>query len=128
MRLRPSARDFLAQAALTFVGNALFPRLSYRLRWPTRLRGRRLLLYAAGSTAVGFWLREWMVPMAREAAEKVEGVKQQLRWELGREPTGNELRDRFGENLAWDVTPVRRWRAPRRRATTPQGGLPRPET
>jgi hypothetical protein len=117
MGLQPTARDVLAQAALTFVGNALFPRLSYRLRWPTRLRGRRLLLYIAGNSAVGFWLRQWMVPMARGAAERIEGVKEQLRWELGREPTATELRDRLVENVGWDITPVmpgvserRRWR------------------
>ena len=117
MRLQPTARDVLAQAALTFLGNALFPRLSYRLRWPTRLRGRRLLLYIAGNSAVGFWLRQWMVPMARGAAERIEGVKEQLRWELGREPTAKELRDRLVENVGWDMTPVmpgasdrRRWR------------------
>jgi hypothetical protein len=107
MRLRPSAREALAQAATTFVVNVLFPRLSYRLRWPTRLRGRRLLLYIAGNAALVFWFREWMVPRVRESAEKIEGVKRQLRWELGRDPTGKEVRDRVTENLAWDMTALR---------------------
>ena len=124
MRLRPSAWDVLVHAALTFVGTALFPRLSYRLRWPTRLRGRRLLVYIAGNTAVLLWLGEWVAPMARGAAEKVEGVKQQLRWELGREPTEKELRDRFAENVGWDKTPRKRRGG---RVATPEGGLPRPD-
>jgi hypothetical protein len=108
MRHRPSARDVLAQAALSLVGNALLPRLSYRLRWPTRLRRRRLLLYIAWNTAFLFWVRQWVAPMLRRAGERIEGVKAQLRWELGREPTENELRDRLAENVGWDMTPLKR--------------------
>lgn len=93
---------------MTFVGNALLPRLSYRLRWPTRLRGRRVLLYIACNTALLFWFREWMAPRLRGAAERIEGVTRQLAWELGREPTKKELRDRLAENVAWDMTPPQR--------------------
>jgi hypothetical protein len=105
IRYRPNAHDVLGRAGSTFIGHALFPRPSYRLRWPTRLRGGRLLLCIAWNTAVAVWLREWLTPMLRDAAEKHEGIKRQLRWELGREPNEREVHDRVAENIGGDMTP-----------------------
>ena len=41
-------------AVARFAGIALFPRLSYRLRWPTRLNGPRLAAYIAMNTLISF--------------------------------------------------------------------------
>jgi hypothetical protein len=82
-------RDILFQSAMTFVGNAAFPRLAYRLRWPTRLGPRGLLAYTAFNTALGFGIRTWLVPILRAAAQ--EQARQELGRELSREPTDDEV-------------------------------------
>ena len=83
----PGWRNTLAvAAALTIIG-AAFPRLSSRARWPTRLGLRGRLLYIAFSTAFGFGVRE----LARHMREDHERAVAELRAELGRDPTDEEL-------------------------------------
>jgi hypothetical protein len=106
MRLRADVHTALKLAAQSFAGNALFPRLAYRLRWPTRLRGRRLVRYIVFNAAFLFCAREWLAPRLRSAAANVESVKRQLRWELGREPTEREIGERRVENRAWEMMPL----------------------
>lgn len=52
-----------------FIAAAAFPKLTYRLRWATRLGPRGLVLYIAFNTAVGFAVRTWAVPYFRRVAE-----------------------------------------------------------
>jgi hypothetical protein len=96
----------LTYAACAFVGDALFPRLAYRLRWPTRARGTLLLAYIAWNTALGFWFRHRLAPIFREAAKDQQVATQQLRAELGREPTREELGERLAHMHGWDSSPL----------------------
>jgi hypothetical protein len=64
-----------------------FPRLAYRLRWPTRLGPRGLVAYITFNTLVGFALRQWAVPYLKRGFEE----RDRLRQRLGREPTHDEL-------------------------------------
>ena len=89
-------KDLAVEIALRFVGTAAFPRLAYRLRWPTRLRGRGLLAYIAFNTMVGFAIRAWALPYFERAAEKREQAREELRELLGREPTDEELLAHLG--------------------------------
>jgi hypothetical protein len=85
----------LRDAGWTFVGNVAFPRLSHRLRWPTRLGPRGLLLYVAFNTALGTAVRVWVVPFFTRLSEEREQTKDELRRQLGREPTDEELAARI---------------------------------
>jgi hypothetical protein len=89
---RPSlVPRWLALSALaTFASNALFPRLSYRLRWVTRAGPRGLALHLAAGTLV--WLgADAMVRWTARAILKREEVVQRLRAELGRPPWPEEV-------------------------------------
>jgi hypothetical protein len=86
----PLARELPTTAAV-LLWNAAFPRLAYRLRWPTRLRGRRLLAYIGFKTLEGFGLRQWLMPMIKRTFQ----LRQRLADELGREPTADEIRARL---------------------------------
>jgi H+/Cl- antiporter ClcA len=79
--------DRLIDAGLTFAGNFFFPRLSYRLRWRTRLGPGGTLVYVLASTgfAVGF---VWFV---RKVAQGQDQLRAELREHLGREPTSDEV-------------------------------------
>src|SRR3712207_8693656 len=55
----------LFRSAYTFVGNALFPHLSYGLRWATRSGPRGLVLYIAVNTLLLFALRTGFLRLAR---------------------------------------------------------------
>jgi hypothetical protein len=105
MGLGPHVRAALKFAGWSFVGNALFPRVAYRLRWPTRLRGRHLLLYVAFNAAFSFYARQWLAARFLTPGS-AERVKQQLRSELGRNPTEREVRDRLAENRRWEMMPL----------------------
>jgi hypothetical protein len=80
---------------MTFVVNAAFPRLAYRLRWPTRLGPRALVAYIAVTAAFLFALRVWVVPWLGRLGEA--RVRAELTERLGREPTGEELAARVAE-------------------------------
>ena len=64
---------------MTFVGNAAFPRLAYRLRWHTRLGPGGLLAYVAFNTAVVFALRTWVAGFFGRIAEERKRAKEQVR-------------------------------------------------
>jgi len=83
-----SERAALAAVMLGVVAaGAAFPRLTYLVRWTSRLGPRGLLAYTAGRTALNFWLLHYVGPWAKDRAVEVE----ELRARLGREPTHDEL-------------------------------------
>jgi len=61
------------------------------MRWTSRLRGRRLLAYIAFNTALGFVGRTWVLPYFKRLAEEQQRLARELRDELGREPTDDEV-------------------------------------
>lgn len=65
-------RAALWQAAMAFAGMAAFPRLAYRLRWPTRLGPRGFVAYVAFNTLVLFAMRMWVIPYFRRMMEEHE--------------------------------------------------------
>jgi hypothetical protein len=85
-------RDALAHAAIAFAFQAAFPRLAHRLRWPTRLGPRGLVAYAAFNTGLRFAL--WLY--VGRMAEKEKRARAELRKQLGREPTEDELLAHLG--------------------------------
>ena len=92
MRVSQTDRTELEWALVAFVGTALFPRLAHRLRWPSRLRGRWLLAYIASNTLLGFAFRQFVFPRIRSGIAAVDD----LRAELGREPTTDEIARALG--------------------------------
>jgi hypothetical protein len=86
-----SWNDAMREAAWTFLFIAAFPRLAHRLQWPTRLGPRGLLLYIAFNTALGMAARTWAVPLFKRLGDQREQAKDELRQQLGREPTDEEL-------------------------------------
>jgi hypothetical protein len=88
---RPRRQDLGYQAMVEFIAGAAFPKLAYRLRWPTRLRGRGLLVYVAFNTLLLFAVRVWVLPWVRRIREEWERIREELRLELGREPTDEEV-------------------------------------
>jgi hypothetical protein len=74
------------------IGTAMFPRLAYRLRWPSRLRGVKLTAYVASNVLLMLSFRELVGRWARRRAQLVEA----LAGELGREPSNAEVA------AAWD--------------------------
>jgi DNA-directed RNA polymerase specialized sigma subunit len=49
------------------------------------------LLYIAFNTALGLAIRTWAVPFFKRLGEQREQAKDELRRQLGREPTDEEL-------------------------------------
>jgi hypothetical protein len=84
-------RDTAGHGAVSFVYGAAFPRLAYRLRWPTRLGPRGVVAYIAFDTAMQFALRAWVLPYFRRMADKRAQAEEALRRQLGRQPTEEEL-------------------------------------
>jgi hypothetical protein len=74
-----SWNEVLRDGAWTFVAIAAFPELAHRLRWPTRLGPRGLLLYIAFNTALGFTVRGWVTPRLKRLGERNEQAEQELR-------------------------------------------------
>ncbi len=95
MGTRRSLRDALRDAAYAFAFAAAFPRLAHRLRWPTRLGPRGLALYIAFNTATLTAVRIWVLPALRHAIADREATTAALRDELGREPTEEEVNERY---------------------------------
>lgn len=89
--VKPPWRDEALAVVVAFVGAAAFPRLAWRLLWPTRLRGRALVLYILGTSVLSFALRAWLVPTLRGFVDRQEHARAELRGRLGREPTPDEL-------------------------------------
>jgi lysylphosphatidylglycerol synthetase-like protein (DUF2156 family) len=82
--------------AAVFVVLAAFPRLGYPLRWRTRLSPSRVVAYIAVNTAMGFALQVWVLPYLRRMAQKSAQAEEELRQQLGRKPTGDELLEHLG--------------------------------
>jgi hypothetical protein len=81
----------LGTYAAGIVAAALFPRLAYWARWPTRLGVRGLVAYAAFNALVLFAIREFVAPHIKRTLEQQEQASAELRQRLGREPTEVEL-------------------------------------
>jgi hypothetical protein len=81
--------------AAWIVAGALFPRLAYLGRWPTRLGVRGLIAYAAFNALMLFAIRQFVVPRLNRWVEQQVQVKAELRRKLGREPTETELFEYF---------------------------------
>lgn len=90
-------RRIVNEAAGRFVLNALFPRLCARLRWTSRLGPRGVAVYVATAVAVKFLLNGPLRSWSRRYNAQME----ELRRELGRAPTPEEIAERFG----WDPPP-----------------------
>jgi hypothetical protein len=84
-------KDALRGSMWTFAGATVFPKLAHRLRWPTRLGPRGLLLYIALNTLLGLAARSWVAPFFRRLGERRAQAKKELRQQLGREPRDEEL-------------------------------------
>jgi hypothetical protein len=84
-------KDALRESLWTFAGAAVFPKLARRLRWPTRLGPRGLLLYIALNTLLGLAVRGWVAPFFRLLGERRAQAKKELHQQLGREPHDEEL-------------------------------------
>jgi hypothetical protein len=80
-------RPRVLEAVLTLLGNILFPRVSYRLRWRTRLGPRGTALYTLAWTAFAVAFM-WTV---RRLARIQEETRAEVRAHLGRDPTPDEV-------------------------------------
>jgi hypothetical protein len=81
--------------ATAIVGAAVFPKLAYWARWPTRLGPRGRIAYAAFNALVLFAARELARTLGQKVAE-LERATDELRRQLGREPTERELFEHLG--------------------------------
>jgi len=93
---KPAWRDVLQQSAIAFIGTAAFPRLAHWLWWPTRLGPRGFIAYAAFNTLLLFAIRTWAIPFFKRMAEERERAEQELREQLGRDPTEDEVLAHLG--------------------------------
>ncbi len=82
-------------AVFSFAGNALFPRLGYRSRWPTRLGPRKLTLYVLYKWVEMFAVRSWAPILVKRLSRRAEEMKAEAARELGHEPTPQEAGDCF---------------------------------
>jgi hypothetical protein len=89
------SHPILQQAAWTFAANTLFPHLSYRMRWSTRLGLRGLTLYIAFNTLLQFHIRQYLLPALKRLQADRERVAADLRETLGREPSEEEIDQAF---------------------------------
>jgi hypothetical protein len=81
--------------AARILGAALFPRVAYWVRWPTRLGLRGRIAYAAFNALLLFAARQLVVHL-REIMEEHERAREELQQQLGREPTERELYEHVG--------------------------------
>jgi hypothetical protein len=93
-----SDHPVLVGAGLTFLGNLLFPRLSHRMRWRTRLGLRDTLLVLAAQLALAVLVIRW----AERMAEWQRRTYDEVRRHLGREPTPLEVEAYLMERLDRD--------------------------
>jgi hypothetical protein len=82
--------------AAAIVAAALFPRLAYWARWQTRLGMRGRIAYVAFNALVMFAIRQFVVPRLNRWVEEQAKVKEELRRQLGREPTEREWFEHLG--------------------------------
>lgn len=93
---QPRWQETFGNGAIAVVFGAAFPKLAYRLRWPTRLGPRGLVAYIAFNTVLDFALRTWVAPYFKRMAEQQERAKKELWQQLGRDPTEDELLAHLG--------------------------------
>jgi hypothetical protein len=79
--------------AAWIVGAAVFPRLSHWARWPTRLGWRGAVAYTVFNAPLLFAVREF-VRYGRRREGEWEQTADELRCELGREPSEREVAER----------------------------------
>ena len=77
------------------LGGALFPKVAYWLRWPTRLRPRAFVVYFACRVLAHVVLIWWVYRLVAERAR----LKERLHERLGREPTGDEVDDEVARQV-----------------------------
>jgi hypothetical protein len=82
--------------AVALVVLAAFPRLGYPRRWRTPLSLRGVVAYIAWRTATGFALQVWALPYLRRTKQKWAQAEEELRQQLGRKPTEDELLAHLG--------------------------------
>jgi hypothetical protein len=89
----PGWRSAMLSVLLAAVGGALLPRRTRWLQWPYGLSRRGRLAHAAVTAALMFAVGE----MAHRARERIAA---ELRDELGREPTSDEIHQHLQSNMA----------------------------
>lgn len=89
-------RDALREGLIAFAFLVAFPRLAYWTRWPTRLGRRGVIAYIAFNAVVGFALRVWALPFFKRMGHEREQAENELRRQLGRGPTDEELLEHLG--------------------------------
>jgi hypothetical protein len=82
---------WLVDAGVTFAVNLFLPRLAHRLRWRTRLGPGGTLVYVFASTAFAVCFI-WFLS---KVAQRQDQMRAELREQLGREPTTEELFEYF---------------------------------
>jgi hypothetical protein len=95
MTVRPQL-GILSMYAVGIVVAALFPRLAYWVRWPTRLGVRGRIAYAGYNALMMFAIRQFVVPRLSRWVKEQERVNAELRRQLGREPTEREWFEHLG--------------------------------
>jgi hypothetical protein len=88
----------LQYSAIAFIGTAVFPRLARWARWPTRLGPRGFIAYVAFNTFALFAIRTWVMPFFARAIEAGQRAESELRRQLGRDPTEDEVLAHLGLN------------------------------
>ncbi|MEJ7798313.1 MAG: hypothetical protein WKF42_07410 [Solirubrobacteraceae bacterium] len=92
MNAQPTSRELLIACTAYVLFATAAPRPAYRMRWPTRLGPRGLLVYIAGRTLFLFSLHHYLAPQL----ERIADERGRLEQRLGREATDDELAEHFG--------------------------------
>jgi hypothetical protein len=92
-KAKANPREMAAGTAVMFVALAAFPKLA---RWPAGLGRRGMAIYIASNAAFVFAIHTWLIPYFKRMAEQHERAREELRHELGREPSDEELFARLG--------------------------------
>ena len=78
--------------------------------WRTADAEERSRFFIAWNAALLFWLRQWFLPALADAfgkaGEDLDAAREQLRAELGREPTRDEVGDRLAKLHGWESSPL----------------------
>jgi hypothetical protein len=93
--VKSRARLIIETYALIFVARTAFPRLVDRLFFPARFSKRRLAGRLAFNTLFVFAAHKFLLPAFKSMAEHQQAVRGELRTQLGRDPTQEELVERL---------------------------------
>jgi hypothetical protein len=105
---RATAFATVVWVVLAAVGRVLFPRLARWMQWPRGLTLRGRLAYAFANAALAFALTELKNRLLRSREELVA----ELREELGREPTPEEIQRRLATKMVRAALEEKLGRAP----------------